>query len=657
MSDPVLELLRRGPLLADGAMGTMLYARAQERLTSRRCFDELVLTDPQLVQMIHREYIFAGARIIETNSFGANIHKLAPYGLADRVSQINRDAARIAREAREVAGHQVFIAGAVGPSGNPRVPKRSDTEALAELRGLFREQIAALVEGGVDLIQLETFTSLTELREAVAAAQEVSALPIVAQITVTDDGRTLSGNSPAETVRALVGMGVHVIGCNCGVGPAGIEDALSEMLNTLREMDAEDDVLLSALPNAGLPTRVEGRYIYLSTPDYFAGWAHRMATAGVRLIGGCCGTTPAHTSAMHAALASVAPASSVSVATAAAPAARVTWPEDAPESRRAEPLPSRLAARLATGEFALSVELDPPKGLNPGKVVEGAKVLRESGVEFINIADSPMARVRMSCISLARLLLEECGVEPIIHFTTRDRNLMALQSDLLGAHALGISNILALTGDPMRSGNYPNLTGVWDIDSVGLLEVLRGMNEGHDAAGAPLGGQATFFYGAALNLNVSETLTDLSTERERNKVGLGEPGHQTEFDLELARLRHKLDAGASFIMTQPIYELAPLERLLTAFGPVDVPIILGMIPLHSWKHADYLHNEVPGISVPEEVRARLREAGDHGRDMGIELAHDIVTQARARGMIQGCYLMPSYGRYDVVGDLASELLR
>ncbi|MEO7000530.1 MAG: bifunctional homocysteine S-methyltransferase/methylenetetrahydrofolate reductase [Ktedonobacterales bacterium] len=704
MSEPVIDRLRQRPLLCDGAMGTMLYARAAERLSPRRCFDEVNLSDPELVQTIHREYILAGAQMIETNTFGANRAKLGAYGLDDQMRAINIQAAKLAREAREVAGRTVFVAGAVGPSGQ-LIPPAITTTAIAErgaasadeetrlttLRGIFREQIEALMEGGVDLILLETFPSLAELREAALAAREAGSLPLIAQITFSEDGQTLSGETPAEVARALAGLRVNAIGVNCSMGPAGILDAVQEMAETLRAqgVSLKDDLFLTAQPNAGLPARIENRFLYVSTPRYFADYARRFADAGCRLIGGCCGTTPAHIAAMAETLAEVAPLGGATlwpVTTDTIHITDITGGDAAAQAGGDAGARTRWQEELATGRFAVSVELDPPKGLNPQKILDGAAFVREMGVQFINIADSPMARVRMSCLALARLLHDQLDLEAIVHVTTRDRNLMALQSDLLGAHALGIHNVLALTGDPVRAGNYPNLTGVWDVDSVGLLRILRGLNEGRDAAGAPLGMPAHFYCGAALNLNMEDRQIDVAGERERSKLrelsdvlalaGIAEDAgltdataeemsngleHQhpylTETELELHRLRHKLAAGAQYIMTQPIYELAPLERFYAAFGPVDVPVILGMVPLHSYKHAEYLHNEVPGISIPDEVRAHLREAGDRGREVGIELAYEIVSQARARGLIQGCYLMPSYGRYDLVGELARELLR
>ena len=674
MSEPFLERLRQGPLLCDGAMGTVLYARAPESIVHGRCFDELVLTDPGLVQEIHRDYIRAGAQIIETNTFGANAVKLAGYGLAEKARLLNRRATELAREARDVAGQEVFVAGAVGPTGQLNIPQANDDDPrLVALRGVFREQIEAMVERGVDLLILETFANLTELRQAVLAAREVGSVPVVAQVTFGEDGQMLSGTTPADAALSLARLDVDVLGVNCSIGPAGTLDALDEMREALHAAheDERRAIYLSVQPNAGLPARVENRFLYYSTPHYFADYAHRFAESGARIIGGCCGTTPAHIEAMRGALTEYLPAQTArAFAGVSTPRSRVTdiaVREPVAEAVSEEPSATRLQRALNAGEFAVSVELDPPKGLNPTKIVDGAAYLREIGVEFINIGDSPMARVRMSSMLLARLLQERLDVETIVHFTTRDRNLMAIQSDLLGAHALGMHNILALTGDPVRAGNYPNLTGVWDVDSVGLIGILREMNEGRDAAGASLGMPASFHIGAALNLNMEDEPINLAREQARRKLvgdlaeAAGAEGDDhaqlTETELELHRLRHKLDAGAQFIMTQPIYDIEPLERFRATFGPVNVPMLLGMIPLHSSKHAEYLHNEVPGISVPEAVRERMREAGERGREVGIELARDVIVQARERGLIQGCYLAPSYGRFDLVGDLARELLR
>jgi methionine synthase I (cobalamin-dependent)/5,10-methylenetetrahydrofolate reductase len=642
MEHTFLEQLRKRPLLCDGAMGSLLYARG---ITYEQCFDELNLIQPELIESIHSEYISAGAQIIETNTFGANHAKLETYNLEERVREINIRAVKLAREAREISGQPVFIAGAVGPSGRPL--QAPDEQRLSELRTIFREQIDALLVGGVDLLILETFSSLAELRQAVLAAQDVGGLPIVAQMSFYEDGHTLSGQSAARVAAVLNDMGVDVMGANCSVGPAATLDVLQEMIAADEQFgDNKRAVpqMFSAQPNAGLPTRIGNRFFYMATPDYFADYTVRFARAGVQLIGGCCGTTPRHIGAMRKALDGVYGAATSFI------------PNTSRESQQAKPIEitngkatiaglieeevilpqqgtkTRLQEKLETREFVVSVELDPPKGLNPAKILEGAALLQKVGVDFFNIADSPMARVRMGCIAMARLIQDHLGIETIIHFTTRDRNLMALQSELLGAHALGIRNILSLTGDPLRVGDYPNTTGVWDVDSIGLIQVLRGMNEGHDAAGSSIGAQASFHIGAALNLNMTDE----------------------ETDQEIEKYRRKIEAGAHFIMTQPIYELAPLERFLERAGKPPIPILLGCIPLHSSRHAEYLHNEVPGITIPDDVRSRMRAAGEQGHEEGLKLAQELLMSARS--MIQGVYLMPSYGRYDVVSKLTKMLL-
>lgn len=641
MAHLLLEQLQERPLLCDGAMGTLLYARG---ITYEQCFDALNLTQPGLIQRIHGEYISAGAQIIETNTFGANRAKLEAYHLEERVREINFRAVRLAREAREIAGQSVFIAGAVGPSGRPL--QAPNEQRLSELRAIFHEQIEALLEGGVDLLILETFSSLAELRQAVLAAKEVGGLPIVAQMSFYEDGHTLSGQSATRVATVLGDLGVDVMGANCSVGPAATLDALQEMITAVKQqLDSTSLPLFSAQPNAGLPSRIGNRFFYVSTPDYFADYALRFAQTGVHLIGGCCGTTPHHIASMRQALdehygtrsqfATITPPTTAEVVEQRQPGLngqaviarlieeQVILPQQGSSTR--------LQEKLAAKEFVVSVELDPPKGLNPRKILEGAVLLQNAGVDFINIADSPMARVRMSCLALARLIQDHLGIETIIHFTTRDRNLMALQSELLGAHALGIRNILALTGDPLRVGDYPNTTGVWDVDSVGLIRVIRGINEGHDAAGSSIGARASFHIGCALNLN----MTDEETDREIEKY------------------RQKLEAGAHFIMTQPIYELAPLQRFLERAGKPPIPMLLGCIPLHSSRHAEYLHNEVPGITIPDDVRARMKAAGEHGHEEGLKVAQELLEEAS--NLVEGVYLMPSYGRYDVVSELTKTL--
>ncbi|GAC1407222.1 MAG: bifunctional homocysteine S-methyltransferase/methylenetetrahydrofolate reductase [Ktedonobacteraceae bacterium] len=635
MANVFLEQLRQRPLLCDGAMGTLLYARG---VTYEQCFDELNLTRPELIQGIHREYITAGAQIIETNTFGANRVKLEGHNLGSKVRDINYRAAKIAAEARDVTGHNVLIAGAIGPTGRPL--QAPDEHRLSELRAIFREQIGALQEGGIDIVMLETFTNLAELRQAVLAAQELGGLSIVAQMSFYEDGHTLSGQSPARVAAVLADLGVDVIGANCSVGPAGTLDALEEMIASAKHSFDTHTLFFSAQPNAGLPARIDNRFFYVSTPDYFADYAIRFLKAGVRLIGGCCGTTPRHIAAMRQALDNCYGCSSPEETQATQPQqATITTQSkttiaDLIEAETLLPQQgslTQLQRKLAAKDFVVSVELDPPKGLNPTKLLEGAALLQKAGADCINIADSPMARVRMGCMALARLIQDHLGVETIIHLTTRDRNLMALQSELLGAHALGIRNILALTGDPVRVGDYPNTTGVWDVDSSGLIQILRGMNEGHDAAGSSIGAHASFHIGCALNLN----MTDEETQHEIEKY------------------RRKIEAGAQYIMTQPIYEIAPLVRFLQRVGTPPIPLMLGCIPLHSSRHAEYLHNEVPGITIPTTVRTRMRDAGERGHEEGMQLAQELLEEART--MIQGVYLVPSYGRYDVVSALTTML--
>src|SRR2546421_108867 len=641
MEHILLEQLQQRPLLCDGAMGTLLYARG---VTYEQCFDELNITQPELIQSIHREYISAGAQIIETNTFGANRVKLDGYQLGERVREINFRGVRLAREAREITGQPVFVAGAIGPSGQPL--QAPNEQRLSELRGIFREQIEALLEGGADLLILETFSSLAELRQAVLAAQEAGGVPIVAQMSFYEDGHTLSGQSAARVAAVLNDLGVNVMGTNCSVGPAATLDVMQEMISAIKQLG--DDLqatpaLFSAQPNAGLPARIGNRFFYMATPDYFADYALRFAQAGVHLIGGCCGTTPRHIAAMRKALDEhYGISTQFSTAIVKETEEKVTETTNGPTTIAGlieeevilprQGTPTRLQEKLAAGEFVVSVELDPPKGLNPTKILEGAALLQQAGVNCINIADSPMARVRMGCIAMARLIQDHLGLETIIHFTTRDRNLMALQSELLGAHALGIRNILALTGDPLRLGDYPNTTGVWDVDSIGLMQVLRGMNEGHDAAGSSIGAQACFHIGAALNLNMTAE----------------------ETTQEIEKYRRKIEAGAHFIMTQPIYEPDPLLRFLERVGNPPIPVILGCIPLHSSRHAEFLHNEVPGITIPEDVRTRMRAAGERGHEEGLQLAQELLSAVR--NIVQGVYLMPSYGRYDVVGKLTRMLL-
>lgn len=624
LTNALLDRLRRAPLLADGAMGTMLYARG---VSFERCFDELNLSNPTLVQEIHRDYLRAGAEAIETNTFGANRFKLANHGLERQVREINLRGVKIAREAREVAGRDAFVFGAVGPLGQFIAPLGAITETQAYLA--FKEQIEALLEGGADAIILETMSDLNELKIAIAAAREVTRdLPLIAQMSFIEDEVTLVGNTPEEIAATLRALPVDVIGANCSVGPAGTFDAVKRMVATL---DTQPAPLISVMPNAGFPTRIGERYIYISSPQYFAEYVPRFVNElGAKIIGGCCGTTPEHIAAMRHAL--------NALQTTEIP--RVVVIEKPKPPTAEEPaegmthVPRNLREKLNAGKWVTSVEIDPPRGLNPTKALQGARMLKTIGVDCINIADSPLAKVRMDCISLAVMIQHQVGLETIIHFTTRDRNLMALQAQLIGAHALGIRNVLALTGDPPRMGDYPNATAVYDIDSIGLIQIIKRFNEGRDWAGTSIGANADFLVACALDLMWANA----------------DPN-------ELDRFHRKLQAGADLVMTQPIYDAAIIREFLQKYGDkygqVEKPILLGVLPLMSSKHAEFLHNEVPGITLTDEARRRMRDAGEHGIEEGIKLAQELLIAAK--DYVAGTYLMPSFGRYEVCGELVKVL--
>ena len=628
---PFLKRLAEGVVLADGAMGTVLYDKG---IPFDRSFDALNLTDPALVQSVHREYIRAGAELIETNTFGANRFRLAAHGVTESPRAVNRAGAQAARNAREEVGESVFVAGAVGPLGKPVSPLGTITRE--EAFAAYREQAEGLVEGGVDLILVETQTDLGEAGVAVAAIRSVTKdLPLVLEMTFTEDGRTLYGAYPEDVVRTFSGNGVDVLGANCSVGP-------QKLLEIVERFRRKTDMPISVMPNAGLPRYVNGRFLYLSSPEYFGDYATRAAALGARLIGGCCGTTPAHVRRMREALRARhgAPAGAGALAGAvdaggspgAAPGDRVAY-LDAEEAQAAGDPTQRtlLSRKLARGEFVVSVEVDPPRGARPKKMIDGALFLRQAGVDTINVADSPMARVRMSSIALATMIGTQVGIETILHFTCRDRNLMGIQSDLMGAHALGIRNILALTGDPPRAGDYPNATAVFDVDSIGLIRILGKLNRGLDLGGNSIGEPTRFVIGCAVNPTAEN------------------------FDAELERFRNKIEAGAEFAMTQPLYELDTLVKFLDAIGKPRIPVLLGLLPLQSHRHAEFLHNEVPGIFIPDPARAAMRDGGDRGIEIGIEQCRKLLLEAR--GLVEGAYLMPSFGRYEVVARVAEAVLQ
>ena len=615
---PFVERLTRGPLLADGAMGTVLYDRG---IPFDRSFDALNLTEPAIVQSVHREYLRAGAELIETNTFGANRFRLASHGVTDAPRVVAREGARLARNAREEVGEAAFVAGSMGPLGKPVAPL--GVIPREEAFDAYREAVEGLVEGGVDLILVETQSDITEATIAVEAVRDVTDLPLVVLFTFTEDLRTLHGAYPEDVVRALAALPIDVLGANCSVGPQGVRDVVERLRR-------RTDRPLAAMPNAGLPHYHDGRFVYVSSPEYLGAMTRRFVEAGAVLIGGCCGTTPAHIRRMRDALAAAdTGAAPEPAADAAAAPARALILEEPPEATDPNDR-SALARKLAAREFVVSVEIDPPRGARPRKMIEGADLLKRVGVDTINVADSPMARVRMSSIALASMITQQVGIETILHFTCRDRNLMGIQSDLMGAHALGIRNVLALTGDPPRAGDYPNATAVFDTDSIGLLGILRRLNEGHDLHGNSIGEPTRFLLGCAVNPTAEN------------------------FDRELERFEAKIAGGAEFAMTQPIYELETLRRFLEVIGRGRIPILLGLLPLQSHRHAEFLHNEVPGIHVPDQAREAMRRAGEKGIEAGVEMCRELLLEAR--DLVEGTYLMPSFGRYEVVARVARAVL-
>ncbi|MCY3655592.1 MAG: bifunctional homocysteine S-methyltransferase/methylenetetrahydrofolate reductase [Chloroflexi bacterium] len=616
---PFLDALDRGVILADGATGTELLARGWTGQPAAA-----VLDDRELVRQLHEDYIEAGADLIFTNSFTANPIHLGDIGLADRTRDVNFNAARIARDAREIRGVDVLVGGSVGPIGRAFAVGTVTPERAHDA---FAEQIGALIEGGVDLLVFETFLSLVEARVALAAAREITDIPVVVALNFVSALTTSAGEAIPEVVAALGAEGADVVGVNCGVGPRAALDVLEQIAA------ADPAARLFVMPNAGLPRITGGRPFYPSSPEYFADFALRAKDLGAAIIGGCCGTTPAHTRAMRAALdsaermpATVEVLSSGPVLAVSDTRGGVDVTATPPAEEPPEPdEPSRLRDKLAAGQYVVSVEIDPPRGHNPRKAVEGARMLRDAGADAINIGDSPMARVRMSALALALRIEREVGIETIIHQTTRDRNLMALQSDLLGAHSLGIRNLIALTGDPLPEASQSS--AVWDVDAIGFVRILKRLNEGVDFAGNSLGRPTDFFVACAAN----PTADDI--------------------DIELRRVRAKLDEGGDMLMTQPVYDLATLTGFFERLGPVDVPVLLGILPLMSSRHTEFIHNELAGVVIPDDVRARMREAGDAGAAAGLEIAFEQIEETRDFDWVSGIYIMPSFGRYEVAAEL------
>ena len=612
---PFLDALDERVLVCDGAMGTMLYAKG---VFINKSFDALNVTQPDLVAEVHQEYVRAGADIIETNTFGANRIKLGSFGLADKLHAINEQGARIARHA---ADEKAYVAGSIGPLGI-RIEPWGKT-GVDEAREYFREQAQALAAGGVDLFILETFRDLNEIGAAIDAVRGVSDRPIIAQMTTEEDGNTLDGTPPEKFAPALEQRGATIIGVNCAVGPA-------PMLDTIERMEAATRRKLSAQPNAGQPRDVEGRNIYLCSPDYMASYARRFIMHNVRIVGGCCGTTPEHIRQIKSAVRAMAPAV---LKTPPSPAERAA--ADPKPSAKAGALPSaissppvardrksRLANALARSNFVVAVELLPPRGYQTDQVIDRARRLKIGGVDVINIPDGQRAGARISALSLAVLIEQQAGIETVLHYACRDRNLLGIQSDLLGAHAMGVRNLMLVTGDPGRVGDYPDATAVFDVDSIGLTNVVSRLNRGCDVGGQSIGAPTSFHIGVSVNPAASN------------------------LEQELRRFEYKVEAGAEFVVTRPIFDLRGFEPFMKRIETARLPIVGGIFPFESGRNAEFLANEVPGVRVPDALLERMRSA--EGRDAavqeGIAIAREIA--AELRGAVQGVQVSTQSGDID-----------
>jgi methionine synthase I (cobalamin-dependent)/5,10-methylenetetrahydrofolate reductase len=587
----------------DGAMGTMLYGKG---VLINVCYDELNLKAPDMVRDIHRAYVKAGAEILETNTFGANPVKLGHYGLAGDTHAINRRAAELAREA---AGERAFVVGAIGPLGIRLEPfgETSRVEAFE----FFKTQALGLLEGGVDGFVLETFSDLDEIHEALRAVRAISDLPVFAQMTIQEDGNTAYGTDPETLARALDEYGADAIGLNCSVGPQGVLEAIERMARVTSRP-------LSAQPNAGLPREIGDRKIYMASPEYTGEYAKRLVEAGARFVGGCCGTTPDHIKTLVAYVQSVSPRQIVTIS--AEPVVAPTGVEPVPLAAR-----SRWGRKLAAGEFLTTVEIVPPRGVDPGQMLAGARLLKDAGVDAINVPDGPRAQSRMGALMSALLLEREVGIETVIHYCCRDRNLLSMLSDLLGAAAHRLKNLLIITGDPPKMGPYPEATAVFDIDSIGLTNLVHRLNHGLDPGGNPIGEPTAFVIGVGVN--------PAAVDLER----------------ELRRFAWKVDAGAEFAVTQPVFDPQQLERFLARIESNRIPIVAGIWPLISLRNAEFLANEVPGVSVPDEVITRMRRAQEKGKEAalaeGVAVARDMLE--RIRPMVQGVQVSAPFGRVPV----------
>ncbi|MGB9772007.1 MAG: bifunctional homocysteine S-methyltransferase/methylenetetrahydrofolate reductase [Candidatus Kapaibacteriota bacterium] len=599
-----LSLLKEKILLFDGGMGTELYRRG---VFINRCFEETNIIAPELVKQIHNEYLKAGANVIETNTFGANRFKLKRFNLQDKLYDIVFAGAKIARE---VAGEKSLVAGSVGPLGVQIEPLGPISRE--EAQEYFSEIIKPLLDGGVDLLIFETFINLDELKQAVISARKITDIPIIAQVTIDEDGNTLTGTSPETTIAELEATGADVVGVNCTVGP-------QVMLNWLEQVRNHTSFPISIMPNAGKPKNVDGRNIYLASPEYFAEYAKLLVKSGANIIGGCCGTTPEHIKKMSTAILALQP--------------KITFQKiekiSIKEEHKVNPIEkknkSRLARRLSAGKFVKFVELVSPRGVDASKEIQKARELFYNGIDVINIPDGPRASSRMSALALAVKIQREVGIETVLHFVCRDRNVIGIQSDLLGAYALGIRNILAITGDPPKLGTYPDATGVFDVDSIGLVNILTRLNNGLDIAGYPIGEPTGFFIGVGANpvaINMNE---------------------------ELRRLYWKVDAGAEFIVTQPVFDVKSFKAFYKEIEHYRLPVIAGIWPLTSLRNAEFMKNEVPGVVVPDSIIERMRKVADSKEkslEEGIGIAREIINEIA--DLIQGLQISAPFGRIDLV---------
>jgi homocysteine S-methyltransferase len=612
MAGDLLARLKKSPVLCDGAMGTLLYAKG---IFINRCYDELNVSQPDLIRGLHHEYLQAGAEIIETNTFGGNSFRLARHSMENRVHEINLAGARLGREAAK--SFDVWVAGSVGPLGI-RIEPLGKT-SYQEARDAFREQITALIEGGVDLLILETFGYLEELHQAILAAREVNPkIPLIAQVTIDEDGNCLDGSTPETFTPRLEDWGADVIGCNCSVGPVA-------MLDAIERVRAVTSLPLAAQPNAGIPRSVEGRNIYLCSPEYMASYARKFVAAGVRLVGGCCGSTPEHIRVMKSAL-RVGDARSKVVATSASGAVATPLPSPAlPLEKR-----SQLGSKLAAGEFLTMVEIVPPKGTDIRKELEGARFLKSVGVDGINIPDSPRASARMSNQALSLLVQQQVGIEAVLHYTCRDRNVLCIQSDLLGAAATGIRNLICITGDPPKMGNYPDATAVFDVDAIGLVNIVQNLNRGLDIGGNPIGVGTSFVIGVGANPGVPN------------------------LDEEIRRFEYKVEAGAEYAVTQPVFDLSLLETFLRHIEHCRIPVVAGIWPLVSVRNAEFMKNELR-VSVPNSILDRMARAKtpEAAREEGIAIAREMLVAVR--DMVQGAQISAPLGRYTSAVDVLEAL--